>query len=193
MGDAKRRGRLLVPRAPQGARLPAGFAPAGHSLPGSSCAPSEPPPRRRSNPALGVMVANGAIINGVELAYNRIATPDGNVSVIGFQPSATLPTPCAMQAPCLAWDLTPSSAVMRRARESFLVRELSTPRSFSRGGGALRRQLRRLQRERQGLSNAANGSNGTAGVAEADVVSPAPSVPSPPPRGPSRPRSTPSS
>lgn len=176
-----------------------GYPPTLHrpetASPVSSCASSELPAavRSRYNALCAIMVANGAIINGVELAYNRIATPDGNVSVIGFRATRDF-ADVSSDGETLVfvpWDLTLSSAVMRRARESFLVRELVNATQlavYEEEELYDAEQLRRLQRERQGLSNAANGSgNGTAGVAEIDVVSPAPSVPSPPPPRPKLP------
>ena len=98
--------------------------PAGAATAAAPCASAELPPavRRRFNALCAIMVANGARIDGIELAYNRLATPDGNVSVLGFRATRELqPGETLLFVP---YALTLSSPVVRRGGDSHLVREL---------------------------------------------------------------------
>ena len=91
------------------------------------CASTELPPtlQHKLNTLCAVMVANGARIDGIELGYNQLATPDGNVSVLGFR--ATRELKQGETILFVPYSLTLSSPVVRRGVDSHLVRTLVDP------------------------------------------------------------------
>jgi hypothetical protein len=93
----------------------------------TACASPELPPalRARLNTMCAIMLANGARIDGIELGYNQMSTPDGDVDVLGFRATRDLkPGETLLFVP---YSLTLSSPVVRRGSASHLVRTLIDP------------------------------------------------------------------
>ena len=113
-----------------------GYAPTLHRPPTgttaeASCASTELSPalRNRLNTLCAIMVANGARINGIEIAYNQLATPDGNVSVLGWRATRHLGKDESLLF--VPYSLAISSPVVRRGGDNHLVRRLIDPKRLA--------------------------------------------------------------